>query len=101
MPIAAICGGWPALPPGTRLVAPESFALRLVLAESRRATVLVSLVPEYVSLVEFLAMFVVTIEEGGFVPFCADTEGGALVPAFTDSRLAGEFVAAPAIWTLA
>jgi hypothetical protein len=98
MPIAAICEGWPALPPCPRLVAPDAFALRLVLAESTCATVLVSFVPERASVAEFVPMFVATIEEGGFVPFCADTEGGALVPDFPDSRLAGEFVAAPAIW---
>ena len=85
MPIAAICGGRPALTPSPRLVAPAGAALRLVLAESGRATVLVSLVPERGSAVEFVPVFVAAIGNGAFVPFCADPAFGSLVPNLPDS----------------
>ena len=96
MPIAASWGGRPALTPGPRLVVPDVVALRLVLAESGRATILVSLDPERGSAMEFVTVFVVAIGNREFVPFCADTECRSLVPAVPDSRPEGEFVGAPA-----
>ena len=97
--MAAICGGMPALTRGPRLVVPDVIALRLVLADSGRATVLVSFVPDRGSVVEFVSILIASAGDGGFVPFCTETEGGTLVPVFADSRPEEEFVAAPAIWT--
>jgi hypothetical protein len=79
------------------LIAPDGVALRLVRAESGRATVLVSFVPECSS-VEFVPLFIAAIGDGGFVPLCADKEGGALVPVFPDSWPEGAFVVTRAIW---
>ena len=93
------CAGMPALIRGPRLVAPDGAALGLVVAESRRATMFVSLLSECFSVAEFVSFFFLAISAGVFVSFCAATKCRTLVPFFPDSGGEGVFVAAPAVWT--